>query len=126
MFTDHTNPGSAAGSLVTLTSSLDATGVFAGQWVEIRSLDNPPPDYALQMTELQVIGVAVAPPSLPVLAFTHVGSALTLTWTDPSAVLQANGNVANAAGWTNVPAGNLSPFSTTIRATGATFYRLKR
>src|SRR5262245_19264293 len=50
LFTDGTNPGSSAGSVVKVVLPAPATG----RWVKVQSLANPVADYALQMTELEV------------------------------------------------------------------------
>ncbi|MCW5558334.1 MAG: discoidin domain-containing protein, partial [Verrucomicrobiae bacterium] len=50
LYADGTNPGSSPGTLVTIPLPTPQTG----RWVKIEALDNPPGDYALQMTELQV------------------------------------------------------------------------
>jgi hypothetical protein len=60
LFTDGSNPGSGPGIVVSLTADQDLGGVFAGQWIKIETLENPVQDYALQMTELEVIGKARA------------------------------------------------------------------
>jgi hypothetical protein len=60
LYTDGSNPGSGPGIVVSLTADLDVGGVFAGQWIKILSLQNPVPDYSLQMTELEVVGKARA------------------------------------------------------------------
>jgi hypothetical protein len=49
-FTDGSNPGSGAGIVVDIP--LPETKV--GRWIEIRSLANPVPQYALQMSEVEV------------------------------------------------------------------------
>lgn len=59
LFTDWSNPGSGPGTLVRLTADLDPEGDFEGQWIMIQSLDDPPSDYALQMTEVEVYGEPV-------------------------------------------------------------------
>lgn len=50
LFTDGTNPGAAPGTVVTV----DLPSAQTGQWVQITSLASPVPDYALQMTELEI------------------------------------------------------------------------
>jgi len=52
-FIDGSNPGSTPGSVVTINAAM-GVGTFAGRWVKITSLANPVPDYALQMTEIEV------------------------------------------------------------------------
>lgn len=56
LFTDGSNPGAVPGTFVRLTSDLDPTGRFEGQWLKIESLDDPPAPYALQMNEIEVYG----------------------------------------------------------------------
>jgi hypothetical protein len=56
LFTDGTNPGATAGSIVHLTKDLDPAGTFEGQWIEILSLDDPVANYSLQMNEMEVYG----------------------------------------------------------------------
>ena len=46
----------------TLNAALDADGSFAGQWVRIVSLENPVPEYALQIGELEVYSLVDVPP----------------------------------------------------------------
>lgn len=60
LFTDGTNPGDEPGTVVSLTADRDGFGVFSGQWIKIASLEDPVQNYALQMTELEVIGKARA------------------------------------------------------------------
>ena len=57
LHTDGSNPGSGRGSNDVLTATLDPTGDFKGQWISIASLDNPVPDYALQIAEVEVYGI---------------------------------------------------------------------
>lgn len=57
LYADGTNPGSGAGIVVTVTPPATKTG----RWVKLEALDNPPGDYALQITELEVY--ADVPPS---------------------------------------------------------------
>ena len=63
-FTDGTNPGSTAGSVVRIAADKDPAGKFEGQWLRILALDDPIPDYFLQMNELEVYGAFVS--ALPV------------------------------------------------------------
>jgi hypothetical protein len=67
---------------------------------------------------------AAQAPSPPVLQYTRSGKQLILSWTAPGFVLQQNGNLANAQGWTDVPAGGTSPVSVTI-GSGNLFFRLR-
>jgi len=45
----------------TLGASLDPDGSFSGQWVRILSLENPVPEYALQVGELEVYSLVDVP-----------------------------------------------------------------
>ncbi len=56
LFADGSNPGSASGSKVVIGADLDPFDPFTGRWIRITSLEDPVPDYALQMTELEVYG----------------------------------------------------------------------
>jgi hypothetical protein len=60
LYTDGTHPGSTAGSVARITASLDADGTFQGQWIRILALDDPIPDYHLQMTEIEAYGTFVS------------------------------------------------------------------
>jgi hypothetical protein len=61
---------------------------------------------------------------LPVLSYSRSGNRLTLSWTTPGCILQANANVADAAGWRDVPGGDLSPVTVTTE-TGSRFFSLR-
>jgi hypothetical protein len=60
----------------------------------------------------------------PTLRYQKTGNQLSLSWIGTSFKLQANANLANAAGWQAVPGGDTSPVSVTIGATGQQFFRL--
>src|SRR5437867_14791 len=121
IFTDGSNPGSARGTLVTLTPDLDATGTFKGQWVRIESLDNPVPDYGLQMTELEVFGHPTAPIVVrPRIDFVRSATELRLTWT--SGALES---AADVTGPFSPVQNAASPFDATLKAPRS-FYRLKQ
>jgi hypothetical protein len=117
MFTDGSNPGSAAGTVVTLTKDLNPTGDFKGQWVRIQSLEDPVQDYALQMTELEVIGKIAVRPAITV---SRSGTGLTLTWTE--GVLEGADNIVGP--WTTDAAAT-SPFATQPSA-AQKFYRSRK
>lgn len=57
LFGDGSNPGSGPGVVVEVTLPAPQQG----QWVKLEALDNPPKDYALQVTELEIY--ADVPPS---------------------------------------------------------------
>ncbi len=117
LFTDGSNPGAAAGTVVNLTSDLDPTGVFKGQWIQIEALSDPVPDYSLQMTELEAIGKLV-PPLRLTLAQSQAGTAI--TWTD--GFLEQVANLGDA--WTAVPNAS-SPYPIPTTAPHR-YFRLKK
>ncbi|MEX0585836.1 MAG: CotH kinase family protein, partial [Pirellulales bacterium] len=45
-----------------LSAALDLDGSFQGQWVRITSLQNPNPNYTLQLGEVEVFSLVAAPP----------------------------------------------------------------
>jgi predicted secreted protein len=45
----------------TLTAALNAAGTFSGQWIRIQSLENPVPDYSLQLGEVEVYSQVTMP-----------------------------------------------------------------
>lgn len=90
--------------------------VMQGQWIRILSLEDPVQDYALQMTEIEVIGRVQERPRL---VLSRVGTAVTLTWST-GALEQAD---AVAGPWSSV-AGASSPY-TVPPAPGQRFYRLR-
>jgi hypothetical protein len=55
-YTDHSNPGAGPGLVVDIPLPQATTG----RWVEIRSLDDPVPQYALQMSEVEVFAAVDA------------------------------------------------------------------
>jgi hypothetical protein len=66
----------------------DGTGEFHGQWFRILALDDPVPDYFLQVTEIEVYGTssAVIPPTISI---TSSASGIVITY--------ANGVLESAA-----------------------------
>jgi hypothetical protein len=85
--------------------------------VRIQSLEDPVQNYALQMTELEVIGKIAARPSLTV---SRSATGLTLTWTEGA--LEAADNILGP--WT-ADAAAASPYSVQPSATQK-FYRLRK
>jgi hypothetical protein len=118
LYTDGSNPGSGAGTLVTLTPELHAAGQFKGQWIRILSLDAPPGDYALQMTELEAIG-RIAEPLL--LTLNRTGTGITLSWSD--GILESASEL-NAASWSAV-VGAANPYPVPLNE-ARRYYRLKK
>jgi hypothetical protein len=121
IFTDGTNPGSGPGIVVALTKEKDAAGTFTGQWVRVQSLDNPVPDYGLQMTELEVFGhptTAFSPK--PQLEFARTSNGFKLTWTTGTleSAPQVTGPFATVQN-------AVSPFDVVPSGSGR-FYRLRQ
>lgn len=116
MRTDGVSAGSGPGIKDVLDAGLDAEGEFTGQWIRIASLDDPVPDYALQINEVQVIGRALAPFALTV--GWEAGN-LVLTW--PSGSLEASADLQT---W-NPVANATSPYQVQPVAT-LMFYRLRQ
>jgi len=118
LFTDGSNAGSGPGVVVKLTADLDPTGKFEGPWVRLAALADPVPDYALQMSELEVYGRLVETPPLR-LSISREAGAVVFTW-------QA-GNLESAARvegpWSPVTDAR-SPWSVAPTG-GARFYRLR-
>ncbi len=71
------------------------------------------------------VGPAESPIASPParLEFARSGDQLTLSWVAAGFVLQQNDNLANAAGWADVPNGKISPVTVTIGG-GSRFIRL--
>lgn len=76
--TDQSNPGSFNGAKDIVTAGLDAAGKFEGQWIQILSLDNPVPSFALQMVELQAFGEL--PPEIKLQLLQQPANALAGPW----------------------------------------------
>jgi hypothetical protein len=70
MFTEEgTNAGSGANAVVKIGAALDPVGKFEGQWIRILALDDPVPDYFLQMSEVEAFGAfADGTPKIEILA----------------------------------------------------------
>jgi hypothetical protein len=126
LFTAGDNAGSGPGVVVTITKDADPTGTFRGQWVRILALDDPVPDYFLQMAEVEVYGRAVTVEPRPSLAAARSGNSLTLTWsTNFSGFALESADTLPSASWNAV--GGVVSNSVTITIGGGTrFYRLKK
>lgn len=103
-FTDGSNAGNGAGTVVAIDAS-QGTGTFKGSWVRILALDDPVPDYHLQMTEMEVFGKATSVPK-PTLSYARSANGLVLSWSGAGLVLQSA--PAAAGPWTPM-AGAASP-----------------
>jgi hypothetical protein len=62
--TDGSNPGSGWGMREEITADLDPAGTFEAQYIVVQSLDDPVPNYALQIAELEAYGEALGAPSI--------------------------------------------------------------
>ncbi len=60
LHTDLSNIGADLGAQEVITKDLNPTGTFKGQYVKIESLDDPVPDYSLQIGEVEVYGTPAA------------------------------------------------------------------
>ncbi len=120
IFTDGSNPGATEGTIVTLTKDQDAAGTFTGRWVRIQTLDDPVPQYGLQMTELEVYGKFTGPITVPVkIEFTLANGILRLTWI--SGILESAAQVTGPY----APVQNaVSPLNITPTGSGQ-FYRVR-
>lgn len=78
---------------------------------------------AAEITELMTTGVPALPPTLSV---SVEAGQLKLTWTQTGYILQENANVANAAGWSDIPGATTGSYSIPLPTTGNKFYRLKK
>lgn len=82
LFTDPgSNAGVGDGTVVSVTAG-DGTGSFHGHWLRIQALDRPVKDYFLQMTEVEVHGVAteIPNPAAPTLSYAVNAGKLVLTF----------------------------------------------
>jgi hypothetical protein len=115
LLTGGANAGAGPGITLQVGPELDPFSSFSGRWVRIQSLADPVPNYALQLTELEVYGRAIA------LEFVHVGDQLELSWF--TGVLEGAPNVTGP--WTDVP-GAVSPFQIPINPlSGPRFFRVR-
>lgn len=120
-FTDGSNAGSGPDTLVSIDES-QGTGEFAGSWVRILALDDPVPDYFLQVTEIEVYGRSTEAPR-PTVTFNRSATDLVLTWTATGFVLQSADSIAGP--WTNVD-GATSPATIPITTgPGGKFFQLR-
>ena len=124
LFTDGSNAGSGPGVVVELTKTADPTGTFRGQWVRILALDDPLPEYPLQIAEVEVYGRAVV--TAPALMVARAGNNLGLSWPPGvSGFILESADALPAAAW-NAVTGVVSNTVTITIGNGAKFYRLKQ
>ena len=84
---------------------------------------DPVPDYFLQMTEVEVIGIATGPVPVPI-SVVRSANGIVLSWAGAGFALQETTTPAAPASWTNVPNSPASP-ATLPASGGAKFYRLR-
>jgi len=124
LFTDGTNAGSGPGTVVNIKKDANPTGTFHGQWVKIMALDDPVPDYFLQIAEVEVIGKATLPVAGPAIVLKRQGSNLTLSWTGNGFVLESTDALPSSL-WQAVT-GVVNNSIAVSTATGRKFYRLRQ
>lgn len=119
LFTDGSNAGAGEGVVVTVLET-DGSGQFHGQWLRILALDDPIPDYFLQVSEIEVYGTStvVAPPTVSI-----GGEAGGIVITYANGVLESTAGLVNPI-WAAVP-GATSPYSVST-APGQQFYRVRQ
>jgi hypothetical protein len=122
ILTGGENAGSGQDVVVNVLPS-QGTGVAKGHWLRILTLLDPVPDYFLQLTEVEVIGIATGPTPVPI-AVSRSGNSIVLTWSATGFVLQETTNPGAPGSWTNVPNAPTSP-ATLPTSGSATFYRLR-
>jgi len=126
LFTAGDNAGSGPGVVVDITKDADPAGTFRGQWVRILALDDPVPDYFLQMTEVEVYGRAVLAEPLASLAAIRSSNNLTLTWqTNFSGYTLESADTLPSPVW-NAVGGVVSNSVTITIGAGTKYYRLKK
>jgi hypothetical protein len=114
LYTDGSNPGVGPGVFFSVTADQDPAGTFSGQWIKLTAIADPVQQYALQLTELEVIGKVRA-----ICSKLAPDGKLVLSW--DQGTLQSSSTLGGS--WTDV-AGATSPL--TISFTGQQqFYRLR-
>ncbi|MCX6924911.1 MAG: hypothetical protein NT154_17115, partial [Verrucomicrobia bacterium] len=78
----------------------------------------------LSVAEINQLMVSGVPPLPPSLKTSVTGNQLTITWSQTGYILQQNGAVNNAAGWTDINGATNGTYSVTLPATRNSFYRL--
>ncbi|MEW6158563.1 MAG: discoidin domain-containing protein [Verrucomicrobiota bacterium] len=123
LFTDGSNAGSGAGTVVTLTPDLDPAGRFEGQWIQLLALDDPVPNYHMQMNEVEVYGRAQIRPSL---AISKQGGEVTLSWAaEVTGFILESADAIPSANW-NAVAGVQNNKVTVPIGSANRFYRLRK
>jgi len=122
ILTGGENAGSGPEIVVNVLPS-QGTGAAKGNWLRILALLDPIPDYFLQMTEVEVIGLATGPLPVPI-SVARSANGIVVSWSGAGFVLQETSTPAVPASWTNVPNLPASPASLPI-AGGSMFYRLR-
>ncbi len=136
--TRYINGVPVAGDPVVLDSAPPAnlTAAHIGAWLGLdgllyRYFDGQVDELAIYDTALSADRIAAhyqaadLPVVGPTLQYAVAAGSLTLSWSGSGFVLQQNGDLSNPAGWTNVPAGDISPVTLTPGA-GNQFFRLQK
>jgi len=116
--------GSPLPSLDPRMTNMVVAPAVQGQFVRIEH----PPGMAefVTTTEVQVL----SPPTHSVggqnLHIGGSGSGLNLNWPISGYILQTNANLANSAGWGDLPGGNISPLVINAKSGSNLFYRLRK
>lgn len=122
ILTGGENAGSGPGVIVTVPAS-QGTGVAKGSWLRILALLDPVPDYFMQMTEVEVIGLATGPTPVPI-SVARSANGIVLTWSGVGFILQETTTPSVAASWASVANSPASPATLPISG-AAKFYRLR-
>lgn len=120
MFTgEGENAGSGAEMLVTIAKG-EGTGTFSGRWFRIQALSDPVPDYFLQLTEIEVYGLAKSiPQPRPTLSYAVANGQLVLTY---EGTLETATDVVNGP-WVTVAGPSPYPVNLDL---GKVFFRAVR
>lgn len=116
---DGENAGSGQGTIVTIAKG-EGTGTFGGRWFRIQALSNPVPDYFLQLTEIEVYGLAKSiPQPAPTLSYAVTNGQLVLTY---EGALESTTDVVNGP-WITVAGASPHPVNLDL---GKIFFRAVR
>jgi len=82
--------------------------------------------YNRRLSVAEIAEVMTPGAARPTLNVSRTGNQLTLSWNDPTSVLQEKADLGAAGGWSNVAGNPPSAVQITIPASGNKFYRLQR
>jgi hypothetical protein len=111
------------GSNLSSSQHLSIGGAIEGDGFFHRPFDGFIDEVRLTKSALLPTQFLNSPRNSPVLSFTRMGNQMSLSWAGIGFVLQASTNVANPAGWFDLPNGQNSPVMVSMTSTGQ-FYRL--